>query len=248
MKKNNIKLAVKDSREAGGVVAKFASVLTGSKSGQRFFVSSAYLGPTFLNKKFKPGIDKVYYTMAVYGDEEKKAVVEALDKGWLGLGNYSAEFAKQVSAIFGKKYGVLVNSGSSGTFLALKILNLPPGSEVITTACTFATTLAAILNNGLVPVLADSELGAYNLDLKNLPKMLSKKTRAVILPHTIGSLNDMRVLKLFCKQNNLYFIEDSCDTIGGKFAGKPTGSFADITVSSFYAHYRSRRRGDIVHG
>ncbi|OGN03524.1 MAG: hypothetical protein A3G02_01210 [Candidatus Yanofskybacteria bacterium RIFCSPLOWO2_12_FULL_44_13b] len=185
----------------------------------------------------------MYYTIAVYGDEEKKAVVEALDKGWLGLGNYSAEFAKKVSAIFGKKHGVLVNSGSSGTFLSLKILNLPPGSEVITTACTFATTLAAILNNNLVPVLADSELGTYNLDLKNLPKMISRKTRAVILPHTLGSLNDMETLQKLCRKHKLYFIEDSCDTIGGRFAGKPTGSFADITVSSFYASHNITAAG-----
>lgn len=224
-------------KEAGEVVAQLASVLTDKDSAHRFFVSTAYLGPTFLNKKFKPGIDKVYYTMAVYGDEEKKAVADALNEGWLGLGKYSAEFSTKVANIFGKKEGVFVNSGSSGTLLALKILDLPPGSEVITAACTFATTLASILHNNLVPVMADSELGTYNLDLKNLSKMVSKKTGAIILPHTLGSLNDMKALQTFCKKHKLYFIEDSCDTIGGKFAGKPTGSFADISVCSFYASH-----------
>ncbi|MGD0976848.1 MAG: DegT/DnrJ/EryC1/StrS family aminotransferase [Minisyncoccia bacterium] len=224
-------------REAGKVVAQLASVLIDKKSEYRSFVSTTYLGPTFLNKKFRPGIDKVYYTMAVYDDEEKKAVAEALDKGWLGLGNYSAEFTKKVATIFGKKAGVFVNSGSSGTLLALKILDLPPGSEVITAACTFATTLASILHNNLVPVMADSELGTYNLDLRNLSKMVSRKTRAVILPHTLGSLNDMEALRAFCKKHKLYFVEDSCDTIGGTIAGKPTGSFADISVCSFYASH-----------
>ncbi len=236
-KQYKVELASNPSREAGKVVAKLASVLTDKGSKHSFFVSTAYLGPTFLNKKFRPGIDKVYYTIAVYGDEEKKAVAKALDEGWLGLGKYSAEFSTKVANIFGKKAGVFVNSGSSGTLLALKILDLPPGSEVITAACTFATTLASILHNGLVPVMADSELGTYNWDLKNLPKMLSKKTRAIILPHTLGSLNDMKALRVFCKKNKLYLIEDSCDTIGGKFAGKPTGSFADISVCSFYASH-----------
>ncbi len=243
MKQQIKTIKVNNQREAGKVVAQLASVLTADDSAQRFFVSTAYLGPTFLSKKFKPGIDKVYYSLAVYGDEEKKAVAEALDKGWLGLGNYSAEFARQVAVIFGKKHGVLVNSGSSGTFLALKILNLPPGSEVITAACTFATTLAAILNNNLMPVVADSELNTYNLNLENLSKMLSKKTKAVILPHTLGNLNDMKALQLFCKKNNLYLVEDSCDTLGGKIYGKPTGSFADITVCSFYASHHITAAG-----
>lgn len=242
IKKKNI-LGTGNSREAGKVVAGFASVLSDNKLGQRFFVSTAYLGPTFLNKKFKPGVDKVYYSMAVYGDEEKKAVAEALDRGWLGMGNYSAQFAKEIAGIFGKKHGVLVNSGSSGTLLALKILDLPSGSEVITAACTFATTLAAILHNNLIPVVADSELGTYNLDLKNLPKMLSKKTKAIILPHTLGNLNDMKVLQSFCRKHKLYLVEDSCDTIGGKIYGKPTGSFADISVCSFYASHNITAAG-----
>jgi len=225
------------------IIAQTASVLLDNKSAQRFFVSTAYLGPTFLEKKFRPGVDKVYYSLAVYGDEEKGAVAEALDRGWLGMGNYSAEFSQKIAAIFGKKTGVLVNSGSSATMLALKILDLPPGSEVITSACTFATTLAAILHNNLIPVLADSELGTYNLDLKNLPRMLSKKTKAIILPHTLGNLNDMKALQSFCKKHGLYLVEDSCDTIGGKIYGKPTGSFADISVCSFYASHHITAAG-----
>jgi len=243
MKTKTQTVKVGNQREAGKAIAQLASVLTDKKSLHPFFISNAYLGPTFLNKKFKPGTDKIYYSLAVYGDEEKKAVAEALDKGWLGMGNYSAEFSKRVAGLFGKKAGVFVNSGSSGTLLALKILDLKPGSEVITTACTFATTLAAILNNDLIPVLADSELGTYNLDLRNLSKMLSKKTRAIILPHTLGNLNEMKALRSFCDKNNLYLIEDSCDTIGGKIYGKPTGSFADISVCSFYASHHITAAG-----
>lgn len=231
------------SVDAHEAVAQFASILTDPRSNQRFFVSTAYLGPSFLNKKFRPGVDKVYYSLAVYGDEEKQAVVKAIDEGWLGLGKYSAQFAVRIANILGKKSGVFVNSGSSGTLLALKILDLPLGSEVITTACTFATTFGAILNNNLLPVVADSKLGTYNLDLSVLPKLISKKTRAIILPHTLGNLNDMKTLSSFAKKHKLYLIEDSCDTLGGSFGGKPTGVNADISVCSFYASHHITAAG-----
>ncbi len=236
------KLKNNSRQDASQLVARLASVIT-TKSPSPIFISSAYLGPTYLNKEFKPHADKVYYALAVYGDEEKRAVATALDEGWLGMGKYTAKFSSEIAKIFGKKSGVFVNSGSSGTLLALRILDLPPGSEVITTACTFATTYGAILNNNLVPVVADSTLGTYNLDLSILPRMLSKKTRAIILPHTLGNLNDMKALSAFCKKHKLYLIEDSCDTIGGKIYGKPTGSFADISVCSFYASHHITAAG-----
>lgn len=197
---------------------------------------------------FVPGKDKIYYTQAAYGEEEIEAVAKCLRQGWLGMGKCVAEFEGKIAAIFGKKYGVAMNSGSSANLVALKILNLPEGSEVITPACTFPTTLSTILINGLVPVLGDSELGTYNLDLSNLEKMLSKKTRAVIVPHALGSLNDMERLQKFCREHNLYFIEDSCDTLGGKFDGNPTGFYSDITTSSFYAshHITAGGGGGIV--
>ena len=187
--------------------------------------------------KFRPGVDKIYYAQAVYGDDEIAAVVEWLLKGWLGMGSYVARFEDVIAKIFGKTHGKVVNSGSSANYLALKILHLPEGGEVITPACTFATTYSTILLNKLVPVVADSVLGTYNLDLSKLESMLSSKTCAVIVPHTLGNLNDMKTLSGFCKAHNLYFIEDSCDTIGGKFAGEPTGSLSDITTSSFYASH-----------
>lgn len=218
-------------------IARFASVMSKPGSERLVFVSTAYLGPTVTNKKFIPGTDKVYYALAVYGAEEKNAVQEVLEKGWLGLGNYTAQFSSQVAKVVGKKYGVFLNSGSAGTLIALKILDLPEGSEVITTACNFATTIAAVLHNRLVPVVADAMIGNYNLDLNALEKMLSKKTKAIILPHVLGSVNDMLRLKSFAKKHKLYLVEDSCDTLGGMYAGKPTGAYSDITVCSFYASH-----------
>src|SRR3989338_10254068 len=101
--------------------------------------------------KFRPGKDKVYYAQAVYGDEEIEAVVQCLKEGWLGMGKYVAEFEDRVAKIFGKQQGIVVNSGSSANYLALKILHLPPGSEVITPACTFTTTFSTILLNHCFP-------------------------------------------------------------------------------------------------
>ncbi len=230
------------TKEIHEAVAKNMSVVD-KKSKHGFFVSSTYLGPTFTSKAFRPGVDKVYYSLAVYGDEEKEAVAKTLHEGWLGLGKYSAEFAQKIAAIFNKKYGVFLNSGSSAVLLALKILDLPAGSEVITPACTFATTFAGILHSNLVPVVADSTLGNYNLDLKNLPKMLTKNTKAIILPHTIGSLNDMKALGAFAKKHKLYLIEDSCDTLGGTLHGKSTGLYSDISLCSFYASHHITAAG-----
>lgn len=198
--------------------------------------------------KFVPGRDKIWYAQAVYGDEEIAAVVECLKQGWLGMGKYVFEFEKKVAEIFGKKYGAVVNSGSTANLVALKILDLPRGSEVITPACTFPTTYSTILLNDLIPVVADSEIGAYNLNLSNLERMLSEKTRAIIVPHTLGNLNDMGRLSEFCRQHKLRLVEDSCDTIGGKFGGKPTGAYSDVTTSSFYAshHITAGGGGGIV--
>lgn len=200
------------------------------------------------SETFVPGKDKIYYAQAVYGDEEIEAVVQSLKQGWLGMGKSVAEFEEKVAAIFGKKYGVVVNSGSTANLVALKILDLPKGSEVITPACTFPTTYSTILLNELIPVVGDSELGNYNLDLSNLENMLSPKTSAIIVPHTLGNLNDMERLAEFCTAHGLRLIEDSCDTIGGTFNGKPTGAYSDVTTSSFYAshHVTAGGGGGIV--
>lgn len=210
--------------------------------------SVPYYGVFNKEEEFVPGKHKVYYAQAVYGEEEIEAVVRCLREGWLGMGKYVREFEDRVAKVFGHQHGLVVNSGSSANFIALKILDLPKGSEVITPACTFATTYSAITRNYLVPVVADSLLGSYNLDLSKLDAMVSEKTRAILVPHTLGNLNDMKLLADFCSAHQIYLVEDSCDTIGGSFAGQPTGRFADVTTSSFYAshHITAAGGGGIV--
>ena len=107
---------------------------------------------------------KVLYAQAVFGIEEKQAVLKSLDNGWLASGPLVQEFEEKIALLFDKKYGIAVNSGSSANLLALKALHLPTGSEVITPACTFATTVSEIINNNLIPVFVDSVVGRYTIN------------------------------------------------------------------------------------
>lgn len=188
-------------------------------------------------KKFRPGIDKIYYAQPVFGKEEKIMVAKCLERGWLGPGQHTIEFEKKFADFAKKKHCIVVNSGSSANLLALTALNLPRGSEVITPACTFPTTFNPILQNNLVPVVGDVELDTYNLDLSCLEKLLSKKTKAVMLPHALGNPNDMVKLRKFADKRGLYIVEDSCDTIGSKVGGFYTGHFGDVSTFSFYASH-----------
>lgn len=187
--------------------------------------------------KFKPGEDWIYYTKSVYGQEEIDAVVKCLKEDWLGNGKYTEEFEKRVAKIFGKKYGLFVNSGSSANLLALELMNFPKGSEVITPACTFGTTMSPIVMKGLVPVVIDSKVGTYNIDLDKIEAAISPKTVAIMMPQTIGNINNMPRLREICDKHNLKMIEDCCDSLGGKLNGTPTGTWSDITTTSFYASH-----------
>jgi CDP-4-dehydro-6-deoxyglucose reductase, E1 len=185
--------------------------------------------------KFRPGKDRVYYNRAVYGNEEINAVSRALGENWLGNGKYTVEFEKKVSQLFGKKYGLFVNSGTSANYIAMELANLPPKSEVITQAFTFPATLAPIVQKGHIPVFIDSKVGTYNIDIDKIEPAISSKTKAIFISHAIGNVNDMKKISKLCKKYKLIFIEDSCDTIACKFDGKPTGTYSDITTTSFYA-------------
>lgn len=180
---------------------------------------------------------RVSYGMAVHDSREIRAVTRVLKERRSILGRETAEFEKQVAGLFGKKYGVMVNSGSSANLLALEILNLPKGSEVITPLLTFATTLAPIVQKGLVPVFVDVKPGSYFADIDQIEKAITKKTRALIIPSLLGNVPDLLRLKKIATKHRLYFIEDSCDTIGATFSGKPTGTFSDISTTSFYGSH-----------
>lgn len=196
--------------------------------------------PLIAKKKFVPGTDWVWYAPNkhdAFGQDEIRAVTKTLTDGWLTVGPTTKEFENRIAEMYGKKHALFVNSGSSANLLAFAALDFPKGSEIITPACNFNTTVAPILQSGLVPVFIDVKEGFYTLDIAQLEKAVSKKTRAIIAPHLIGNLVDLAALKKFARTHNLILIEDSCDTIGSSFRGKRTGTYADVTTTSFYASH-----------
>lgn len=179
---------------------------------------------------------KIWYApnrTEAYGKKEIDAVVDALEIGWLaGNGPKTQQFEENVARVFGKQYGVFVNSGSSANLLALLVLNLPPGSEIITPACTFSTTVAPIIQTFNKPVFIDVELDKYISTVKQVVDAITPNTRAIMLPNLIGNKPEWeRIREIVDKlPYKVWLIEDSCDTITHT-------SCTDISTTSFYASH-----------
>ncbi len=180
---------------------------------------------------------RVPYALSVHGDEEKKRVIAVLDEHRTNTGKETYEFEERSTKYFGKKYAVMTNSGSSANLLAFELLNLPEGSEVITPLLTFSTTVSPLLKKGLVPVFADVEPGTYVINVDQIEELITKKTKALMIPLLLGNVPDLARLRKIAKKYKLFFVEDSCDTYGAKFAGKPTGTYTDITTTSFFGSH-----------
>jgi CDP-6-deoxy-D-xylo-4-hexulose-3-dehydrase len=169
-----------------------------------------------------------------YGDEEINAVTKCLKEGWLaGNGKYTIQFEKEVSAYFGKKHGLFVNSGSSACLLAIASLNIPTGAEVITPACTFSTTVAPIIQLGYKPVFCDVELDTYVAPVGNVISKITRATRIIMLPNLIGNTPDWKSLRRKLDdlgRSDIFLIEDSADTM---ICTHET----DISTVSFYASH-----------
>src|SRR3989338_8297681 len=189
-----------------------------------------------MKKKSKNGSIRVSYAFSVHGREEIDAVVRVL-KSNTALGEKAKEFEKKVAALFGKKYGCMVNSGSSANLLAFELLNVPKGSEVITPLLTFSTVVAPIIQKGLIPVFCDVDARTLQIDIDQVEKAITKKTRVLMIPSLMGNIPDLRRLSAIAKKHRLFLIEDSCDTLGGKLRGKPTGTYSDISTTSFYGSH-----------
>lgn len=179
---------------------------------------------------------RVPYGMSVHGEEEAAAVAAVL-RGTTQMGASVRTFEQRVANLFGKKHGVMVNSGSSANYLAVELLNLPAGSEVITPALTFATTVAPLVKNGLVPAFIDVEPDTFNLDASQLASMVGPKTRAIMAPSLIGNLPDWDAIAEVARKHDLYVIEDSADTLGATLRGTTTGARSDISTTSFYGSH-----------
>ena len=180
---------------------------------------------------------KVWYApngFEAYGEEEIKAVEDCLRDGWLaGFGKRSIQFEEQVSCMFGKKFGVFVNSGSSACLLAIASLDLPKGSEIVTPACTFSTTVAPMVQLGYNPVFCDIDLTSYVPSVDSVINKVTDKTKAIMIPNLIGNKPDWSGLKKKLSEigrDDIYLIEDSADTI--TFTKE-----TDVSTTSFYASH-----------
>ncbi len=179
---------------------------------------------------------RVPYGMTVHGEEEIQAVVNVLRTS-TQMGKNVREFEEKVAALYNKKHGLMVNSGSSALYIAVELLGLEKGDEIITPALTFATTVAPIVKNDLIPVFIDVEEGTYNLDADKVEEMIGPKTKAMLIPNLIGNLPDWAKLREIADKHNLIVIEDSADTLGAEIGGKSSGRFTDMSTTSFYGSH-----------
>jgi len=179
---------------------------------------------------------RVPYGFSYHGQEEINAVIKVL-KGNTAIGPNTKEFEQKISKMFGKKYGIMVNSGSSANLLAFELLNLPKGSEVITPLLTFSTVVAPIIQKGLVPVFVDVDLDTYLINIEQVEKAINRKTKALMVPSLLGNIPNLERLSKIAKKHKLFLIEDSCDTLGATYKNHPTGKYSDISTTSFYGSH-----------
>lgn len=211
------------------------------------------------SKTFEKG-QRIPYASRVYNSDEMMNLVDSALEFWLTAGRYTERFEKQFAEFFEVKYCSIVNSGSSANLIAFMALTSPlleerrieRGDEVITVAAGFPTTVAPIIQYGAIPVFVDVTIPQYNIDVTKLEDALSSKTKAVMIAHTLGNPFDLKMVKAFCKEHNLWLIEDNCDALGSKyiFEGKEkyTGTIGDIGTSSFYPpHHMTMGEGGAVY-
>ena len=209
-----------------------------------------------LTKEFIPNKDRINYAGRVFDEKEMINLVDSSLEFWLTYGKFSKKFETKLADYIGVRWSFLVNSGSSANLLAFYSLTSPllnerqikRGDEVITVAAGFPTTVSPIVQYGAVPVFVDMELEHFNIDVTQLSKALTSKTKAIILAHTLGNPFDIKTIKSFCEKHNLWLIEDNCDALGSLYDNRRTGSLGDIGTSSFYPpHHMTMGEGGAVY-
>lgn len=204
--------------------------------------------------------DRIPYASRVYDHEEMCNLVDSALEFWLTAGRYAAAFEKDFAAYLGVKYVSLVSSGSSANLAAFMALTSPllgdrrvrRGDEVITVAAGFPTTVAPMVQYGVVPVFVDVTIPQYNIDVTMLEKARSERTKAVMVAHTLGNPFDLTAVRDFCRRHDLWLVEDNCDALGSTYtidgAKRFTGTIGDIGTSSFYPpHHMTMGEGGAVY-
>lgn len=204
---------------------------------------------------FIPGSTPIPVTGKVFDHEEIGMAISAALEFWLTAGQHTEAFERSLSRKIGVRSAHMCNSGSSANLIALSSLTSPtlgdsqlrPGDEVITMAAGFPTTVTPIIQNKLVPVFVDAELGTYSPVVAEIEAALSEKTRAIMIAHTLGNPFEIYAIQAIAKRNNLWLIEDSCDALGSTYDDQNVGTFGDLATLSFYpAHHITTGEGGAV--
>ena len=184
----------------------------------------------------KNRITKIPYGKNVYDGNEINAVIKTLKKS-TQMGRSVASFEQKISKLFSKKFGLMVNSGSSALTLALKVMNFKKDSEIITPCLNFGTAVSSIMLSNLKPIFVDCEIETLQINIKKIEEKITKKTKALLIPNLIGNLPDWAQIRKLANKHKLMVIEDSADTLGARIVGKSSGSFSDISITSFYGSH-----------
>ena len=204
---------------------------------------------------FIPGVTPVRVSGRVFDEKEIGNAVEASLEFWLTEGHFAEEFCNKFSKFLGVKYATLVNSGSSANLAAFSALTseklgkrrIQKGDEVITVACSFPTTVNPIIQYGATPVFVDVDTATRNAMPELVEKAVSKKTKAIIMAHTLGNPFDIDEVLRVAKKYKLWIIEDCSDALGSRYKNKFVGSFGDLATFSFYpAHQITMGEGGAV--
>lgn len=204
---------------------------------------------------FIPGTTPVPASGKVFDEHEIEQAISAVKDGWWTEGRFAKAFEKRFASLLGTRYVSLVNSGSSANLAAFSALTsaqlgeraLKKGDEIITVAAGFPTTVNPIIQNGCIPVFVDVDIHTRNATIESITSACSKKTKAIVMAHTLGNPFPLHEVSAFAKEHNLWLIEDCCDALGSTYDNKPAGSFGHIATFSFYpAHQITMGEGGAV--
>jgi len=218
-------------------------------------LTKSYANQLLVADVFRPGQSPIPVSGKVLSPEDFANLVESSLDGWLTSGRFTKDFERTLANFVGARSAIFMNSGSSANLCALSALTssklgeraLGKGDEVLTVAMGFPTTVNPIIQNGLIPVFVDVYLETLDVNTDRLEEAVSKKTKAIMIAHTLGNPFDVEAVERLCKKYNLWLVEDSCDALGSTYKGKKTGSFGDTASVSFYpAHHITTGEGGAV--
>ena len=222
--------------------------------------SKHYFNNNFKEKVFIPGETYIAPSGKVLDAEDCASLIEASLDMWLTAGRFANEFEVRLAHKFGTRFSKLTVSGSSANLLAFSTLTslklrdkrIKQGDEIITVAAGFPTTVSPIIQNGCIPVFVDIDLKTHNIDVNAVKNAITKKTKAIMVAHSLGNPFDVVAIKKICEEHNLFLIEDCCDAFGATVTlddgtEKGVGTFGDLATLSFYpAHHITMGEGGAV--